>query len=138
MRVGDRLPQFTAQAVDVYNVPIPITGYRAYLILAATNGGTVFGYASPWVTECSIVDPAAGIVRFDWTQEMADAAEPCVIATRVRFVNIADPTRTFEVPSNRDAFIYMRPRVDGTRSYLVSDDGRWLLLDPSGKPILVG
>ena len=135
MRVGDRLPQFTARAKDNYNVPVDVTGYRAYLILAATNADTVFGYPSPWVTECSIVDAAGGVVRFDWSQAMADAAVPSVIAVRVRFVNIADPALTFEVPSGRDAFIYMRPRVDGDRVYLRTDAGTELLLDDDGNPM---
>lgn len=136
MRVGDRLPQFTARAKDNYNEPIDITGYRAYLILAATNADTVFGNPSPWLTECTIVDGPGGVVRLDWTQEMADGAVPSVIAVRVRFVNIADPDVSFEVPSNRDAYIYMRPRVDGTRTYLRTDDGLELLLDDDGNPMV--
>lgn len=136
MRVGDRLPQFTGQALDEFGEPINITGYRAYLELAATDADTVFGQPSPYSPECSITDPALGVVRYDWTQEEVDAATPSTIMVRVRFVQIADPDITFTVPSRREAAIIMRPAVEGGRVYLLTDDGSELLLDDDGQPMI--
>lgn len=136
MRVGDRLPQFTGQALDEFGAPIDVTGYRAYLELAATDSDTVFGQPSPYSTECSISDPALGVVRYDWLQSEVDAATPGTIMVRVRFVQIADPDITFAVPSRREAAIIMRPAVEGGRTYLLVADGSDLLLDADGQPTL--
>lgn len=136
MRVGDRLPTFVGKALDEFGEPINVTGYRAFLVLAATDSATVFGQPSPYVTECAVVNPASGTVRYDWLQTEADDAEPGVVNVTVRFVQIADPDITFEVPSRRDAYIVMRPKVEGGRVYLLVDDGSALLLDDDGQPML--
>jgi hypothetical protein len=136
MRVGDRLPSFTGLATDEFGEPINVTGYRAYLELFALESGTVFGQPSPHTVECSVTDPLLGAVRYDWTQEEADAATAGTIMARVRFVQIADPDITFTVPSQREAAIIMRPAVEGGRIYLLTDDGGELLLDDDGQPMV--
>lgn len=136
MRVGDRLPAFTGQALDEYGAPIVLTGYRAYLELFATDSDTVFGQPSPYAPECTIADAAQGVVRYDWTQEEVDAGVPGTVMVRVRFVQIADPDITFTVPSRREAAIIVRPAVEGGRTYLLVDDGSELLLDDDGQPMI--
>lgn len=136
MRVGDRLPQFTGQALNEFGQPINVTGYRAWLELTALDADTVFGEPSPYVVECSISAPATGVVRYDWTQGEVDAAVPSTIAVRVRFVLTSDPDITFTVPGRNDAVIVMRPTVEGGRTYLLLDDGSGLLLDDDGRPTI--
>jgi outer membrane protein assembly factor BamB len=136
MRVGDRLPSFTGQAIDEFGAPIDVTGYRAWLELFALDSDTVFGQPSPYTPECSISDPVLGVVRYDWSQTEVDAATPGEVMVRVRFVQIADPDVTFTVPSRREAVIVMRPFVEGGRVYLTTDDGGALLLDDNGQPIV--
>lgn len=136
MRVGDRLPQFSAQALDEFGDPINVTGYRAWLQLAATDSDVAFGVPSPFVTECSITSPTLGTVRYDWPQHIVDAAHPSIINVSVRFVQIADPDISFEVPTRRDSYIVMRPTVDADGNYLHTDDGSALLLADDGQPMI--
>ena len=137
MRVGDRLPQYTGQALDEFGQPINVTGYRAYLELVSLDSDTVFGFPSPYTPECSITDPVLGVTRYDWTQDEVDAATPGTVMVRVRFVQIADPDITFTVPTRREAAIVVRPFVEGGRVYLLNDDGSGLLLDDdTGQPLL--
>jgi hypothetical protein len=135
MRVGDRLPQFTAQALDRFGAPINITGYNAFLVLTAQDGDTVFGNPSPFIASIPIVSAATGVVRYDWSQAEVDAAVPGIYSATVRFRNIATPTTMFEVPSRKVNNVIIRPRVVGY-DYLVDGDGE-LVLTADGEPIEV-
>lgn len=147
MRVGDRLPSFTAQVVNEFEQPINITGSRAYLVLAATNSASVFGQPSPYVVECSIVAAETGSLRYDWTQAQVDALTPGVINVTVRFtasdgfsavfLDSFDFDVGFEVGARNDASIVVRPFVEGGRAYLLNDTATALLLNEiTGQPML--
>jgi len=147
MRVGDRLPQFSAQLVDEYDVALNIVGSRAWLVLSATDSATVFGQPSPFVAECSVVDGLTGSVRYDWLQTQVDAALPGTINVSIRvqtsdvfsdyFTDEFGYNESFEVGVRRDAWITMRPRVEGGRVYLLNDAGDALLLDDiTGQPMI--
>jgi hypothetical protein len=133
MRVGDRLPQFTAQALDRFGAPINVTGYQAFLVISAQDGDTVFGQPSPFIVACPIVSPTLGVVRYDWSQAEMDAAVPGIYSATVRFRNIATPTTMFEVPSRKTNTIVIRPRVVGY-DYVVDGDGD-LVLTAYGEPL---
>lgn len=135
LRVGDRLPQFTAQALDRFGVPINLTGYQAFLVLTAVDGDTVFGQPSPYVVSIPIVNYSLGTVRYDWLAAEMNAALPGTYNASVRFRNIATPSLMFEVPSRKTNTVLIRPRVVGYE-YLVDGDGE-LVLTADGQPIEV-
>jgi hypothetical protein len=135
LRVGNRLPQFSATLLDEFGDPIPLTGLRAWLVIRAIDSPTVFGEASPYVVEATIVSAAAGTVRRDWLQVEVDAAIPGRYNVSVRLTDAATGDELLEVPSRRDATILVRSAIVG-HEYLQDADGE-LVLSAAGQPIEV-
>jgi hypothetical protein len=126
MRVGDRLPSFTAQLVNEFDAPIDLTGTRAWLIVAATTTDTVFGQPSPYVVEATIVDPVVGVVRYDWLQAEVDALIAGRYLVTVRLTDTLTGDELLEVPTRRTAALQVGSRIVGA-NYLVDTDGDLIL-----------
>lgn len=135
MRVGDRLPQLRAQALNDLGAAMPVTGYVAYLVIVSHDSNLVFGQPSPYMANCVIANAATGVVTYDWSATEMNNATPGTYGVTVRFVNIANPTIMFEVPNRRTANLVIRPKVSGYE-YMVDADGE-LVLTGDGQPIAV-
>lgn len=133
LRVGNRLPQFSATLLDEFGDPIPLTGLRAWLVIRAIDSPTVFGEASPYVVEATVVSAAAGTVRRDWLQVEVDAAIPGRYNVSVRLTEAATGDQVSEVPTRRDATLIVRSAIEGF-NYMQDADGE-LVLDADGQPI---
>lgn len=135
LRVGNRLPQFSADLLDEFGAPIDLTGMRAWMVVRALDAPTVFGNANPYIAECTIVAPLLGSVRYDWLQVEVDAAIPGRYNVSVRLTDAATDVEVLEVPSRRDATILVRSAIVG-HEYLQDADGD-LVLSAAGQPIEV-
>jgi len=135
LRVGNRLPQFSATLLDEFGNPIPLTGMRTWLAIRALDTPTVFGEPSPYIVECSIVAPAAGTVRYDWLQAEVDAVMPGRYSVSVRLTDEVTGETVLEVPTRRDATLLVRSAIVG-HEYLQDADGD-LVLTAAGQPIEV-
>jgi hypothetical protein len=128
MRVGDRLPQFSAQLADEYDRPINLTDRRAWLSVPWVDGD------APYIVECSVVDAVDGVVRYDWSQDEVDAMIPGVYEVTVRVTDLAgDPV--LEAPTRRDATLIVTSDIVGF-NYLQATDGN-LILTTASQPIEV-
>jgi hypothetical protein len=133
LRVGNRLPQFSATLLDEFGDPIDLTGLRVWLVIRAIDSPTVFGEASPYVVEATVVAAASGTVRRDWLQVEVDAAIPGRYNVSVRLTDAATGDQVSEVPTRRDATLIVRPAIVGF-NYMQDADGE-LVLTTGGQPI---
>ena len=135
MRVGNRLPQLRAQALNEFGLPMSVTGYVAYLVIVSHDSDLVFGLPSPYMANCVIANAATGVVTYDWLATEMNNATPGTYSVTVRFVNIANPTLMFEVPNRLTANLIIRPGVTGY-NYMVDANGE-LVLTGDNQPIEV-
>jgi len=108
IRQGDQLPSLVMQIVDEFGDPINIVGKQAWLTLRVTDQ---FGTETDWGNprETLILDPANGIVVYDWQPGDTDSSNP---GTYELTIDITDSgTPDFITPTRRDTYIGLRPEI---------------------------
>lgn len=119
MRSGDRLPLLAVAIEDDEGVPLNLTtATRVDFFLRCQDGSSVLTTAPPldepagWLAlQGYIVDPAAGIVVYDW---QPDTAAMTVAVMDLMVVVTFPGDVTVSAPSDRTAFVVVRPDATPT------------------------
>jgi hypothetical protein len=149
---GDRLPLLAFVVEDDMGVAVPLADAEAFMALHPLDGGPVFvqqafssafseafyGAASdsthgPYLVQMFIVDPAQGIVTYDWLQEEADGFRPGVydLHVHVRYP-LALEGSMLTAPTDRHCFFVVSDavhfRTGPTGAVMVTEDAEPMVM----------